>query len=211
MASITSFRTTTAAARAAAGAVCATGTRAICLFTFLSAPMITTGVQAAVSRTFLTTARRRASFPERPDRTDRGPRVCGGLWFAAVGFTILAGAPALAYEPRINYMLQCLGCHGPDGRGEPGHVPSIRSTLVPLSQFAAGRRYLLQVPGVALSMLSDADLASLLNWMIPAFGGVPPKRFRAFTAAEVTRYRREPLVEISATRARLMRQMQLHQ
>ena len=128
-----------------------------------------------------------------------------------MGLTILVSAPALAYEPRINYMLQCQGCHGPDGRGEPGHVPSIRSTLAPLSRFPAGRRYLLQVPGVALSALSDQDLASLLNWLMPAFGGVKPERFRAFTAAEVARYRHQPLVEISATRARLMRRLRLRQ
>lgn len=128
-----------------------------------------------------------------------------------MGLTSLVGAPALAYEPRINYMLQCQGCHGPDGRGEPGHVPSIRSTLAPLSRFPEGRRYLLQVPGVALSALSDQDLASLLNWMMPVFGGVKPERFRAFTAAEVARYRHQPLVEISATRARLMRRLQLRQ
>jgi len=104
-------------------------------------------------------------------------------------------------------MLQCLGCHGPDGRGEPGHVPSIRATLAPLSRFAAGRRYLVQVPGVALSTLSDRDLAALLNWMVPALGRVEPGQFRAFTAAEVERYRRTPLVEISATRARVMGQL----
>lgn len=128
-----------------------------------------------------------------------------------LGLAILVATPALAYEPRINYMLECQGCHGPDGRGEPGHVPSIRSTVAPLSRFDAGRRYLLQVPGVALSALSDQDLAALLNWMIPAFGGVKPRQFRAYTAAEVARYRREPLVEISATRARLMRQLQVRQ
>ena len=128
-----------------------------------------------------------------------------------MNLTLLAGAPALAYQPRINYMLQCLGCHGPEGRGEPGHVPSIRATLVPLSRFAAGRRYLLQVPGVALSTLSDEDLAALLNWLIPRIGHVRPKRFRAFTPVEVARYRRTPLVEISAARTRLMRQLQLRQ
>lgn len=105
-------------------------------------------------------------------------------------------------------MLQCLGCHGPDGRGEPDHVPSLRSTLAPLCRIAAGRRYLVQVPGAALSPLSDRDLAALLNWMIPTLGGAEPEQFRAFTAAEVARYRRTPLVEISATRARLMRQLQ---
>lgn len=126
-----------------------------------------------------------------------------------MGLTVLIGTPVLAYEPRINYMLQCLGCHGPDGRGEPGRVPSIRLTLAPLARSTAGRRYLLQVPGVALSTLSDQDLALLLNWMIPAFGGEQAKQFQTFTAAEVGRYRRTPLVEISATRARLMRQLQL--
>jgi mono/diheme cytochrome c family protein len=128
-----------------------------------------------------------------------------------MGLTVLVGTPAPAYEPRINYMLQCQGCHGPDGRGEPGHVPPIRSTLVPLSRFPAGRHYLLQVPGVALSALSDQDLAALLNWMLPAFGGIEPKQFRAFTAAEVAHYRHEPLVEVSATRARLMRQLRSRQ
>ena len=125
-----------------------------------------------------------------------------------MGLTIIVGTPVLAYEPRINYMLQCLGCHGPDGRGEPGRVPSLRSTLAPLSRSAAGRRYLLQVPGVALATLSDQDLALLLNWMLPTFAGAQAKQVRAFTAAEVGRYRRSPLVEISATRARLMRQLQ---
>jgi cytochrome c553 len=126
---------------------------------------------------------------------------------ALMSLTILAVSPALAYEPRINYMLQCQGCHGPDGRGEPGHVPSIRATVGPLSRFAAGRRYLLQVPGVALAGLSNQDLAALLNWMIPAFGDVARQQFRAFSAAEVARYRRQPLVAISATRARVMRQL----
>ena len=135
------------------------------------------------------------------------PPARAGRWLPIAGLAIIIGTPAAAYEPRINYMLQCLGCHGPDGRGEPGRVPSIRSTLAPLSRFPAGRRYLLQVPGVALSTLSDQDLATLLDWMIPAFGGVAPGRFRAFTSAEVARYRREPLVEITATRARLMRQL----
>ncbi len=121
--------------------------------------------------------------------------------------TILIGAPALAFEPRTNYMLQCLGCHGADGRGEPGHVPSIGSTLAPLARLTGGRRYLVQVPGVAQAMLSDEEIAELLNWMIATLGRAKPHEFRAFTAEEVARYRREPLVEVSATRARLMRQL----
>ena len=156
---------------------------------------------------FPITARRRAFLPAQLDRVARRFPARLRRWSAIASVTILAGTPALAYQPRINYMLQCLGCHGPDGRGEPGHVPSIRSTLAPLSRFAAGRQYLLQVPGVALSPLSDRDLAALLNWMIPQFAGIKPEQFRRFTAAEVARDRHQPLVEISTTRARLMRQL----
>ena len=170
--------------------------------------MTTTGAPAAVWPTFPITAPRRGFLPRRPERAARKSPARPRRWLPIAALAIIAGTPALAYEPRINYMLQCLGCHGPDGRGEPGRVPSIRSTLAPLSRFAAGRRYLLQVPGVALSTLSDQDLAALLDWMIPALGGVGPGQFRAFTAAEVARYRREPLVETRATRARLMRQLE---
>ena len=129
------------------------------------------------------------------------------MWLAGLMLTVLIGTPALAFEPRTNYMLQCQGCHGPDGRGEPGHVPSIGSTLAPLARLSEGRRYLVEVPGVAQSMLSDEEIAALLNWMITTLGRAKPHQFHPFTTAEVARYRREPLVEVSATRARLMRQL----
>jgi len=117
------------------------------------------------------------------------------------------GRVAGAYEPRINYMLQCMGCHTPDGSGEPGRVPSVKETLVPFAGSPDGRRFLVQVPGAAQSTLSDAELAELLNWMIQNLSltrsaGVPP-----FTAKEVASYRRTPLVAVQATRATLIRQL----
>jgi hypothetical protein len=120
------------------------------------------------------------------------------LLFAGVG-------SAAAYEPRINYMLQCMGCHTPDGSGEPGRVPSIKATLVPFATSAAGRRFLVQVPGASQSTLSDAELAELLNWMIENLSAAKPDRFTHFTAAEVASFRRTPLVEVRATRERLLR------
>ena len=128
---------------------------------------------------------------------------------SAAALGAFAAAPAQALQPRIDYMLQCLGCHGPDGQGEPDHVPSIGATLAPLARLAEGRRYLVQVPGVAQSSLSDADLARLLNWTIATLGQAAPGSFRAFTAAEVGRYRHTPLVAVHETRARLMRQLPL--
>jgi hypothetical protein len=116
-----------------------------------------------------------------------------------------------------------MGCHTPDGRGEPGHVPSVRNTLIPLAGTPAGRRFLVQVPGSAQSTLSDAELAEVLNWMVENLsaqpersGGNPEKRLRRdagqpaerqvapFTAAEVARYRYKPLVAVAAERQRLI-------
>ncbi|MBV8740537.1 MAG: hypothetical protein JOZ12_02075 [Sinobacteraceae bacterium] len=105
-------------------------------------------------------------------------------------------------------MLHCMGCHTPDGAGEPGRVPSLRNTLVPFAASLAGRRFLVQVPGSAQSRLSDADLAAVLNWMVSALSAQPPRPgLRPFTAAEVASYRSTPLVAVSAERARLIASM----
>lgn len=112
---------------------------------------------------------------------------------------------ASAFEPQVNYMLQCMGCHAPDGRGEPEHVPSVKASLLPFSKLTAGRSYLVQVPGAAQSTLSDADLAQLLNWMISNLSATKSDRFRRFTAAEVARYRRTPLVQVTAARNALLK------
>ncbi len=112
-----------------------------------------------------------------------------------------------AYEPRINYMLQCMGCHTPDGSGEPGRVPSIKETLVPFAGSPDGRRFLVQVPGAAQSTLSDAELAELLNWMIGNLSRAPAAGVAPYTAKEVASYRATPLVAVQATRATLIRQL----
>ena len=112
---------------------------------------------------------------------------------------------AVAFEPSVNYMLQCMGCHTPDGSGAAGRVPSIRSTLLPFSALAAGRQFLVQVPGASQSTLSDAELAELLNWIIENLSNEPRGPvLRRFTAAEVASYRRKPLVDVRATREHLL-------
>ena len=120
----------------------------------------------------------------------------GGLCFCEV---------AGAFEPWVNYALQCMGCHTPDGSGAAGRVPSMRSTLLPFSAVTAGRQYLVQVPGAAQSPLSNAELADLLNWMIENLSdGSRGVAFDRFTTAEVSSYRPTPLVEVRATRERLL-------
>jgi hypothetical protein len=122
-----------------------------------------------------------------------------------LGAFAAAWSDTQAFEPSVNYMLQCMGCHTPDGRGEPGHVPSIRDTLVPFATTAAGRKFLVQVPGSAQSKLSDAELAEVLNWMIDNLSASPkPPQLTRFTAVEVAAYRRTPLVAVAAVRAKLV-------
>ncbi len=103
----------------------------------------------------------------------------------------------------MNYTLQCMGCHTPDGEGVPDRVPSIKVTLLPFARMAAGRQFLVQVPGSAQSSLSNAELAALLNWMIENLS-VEHGDYQRFTEAEVARYRAHPLVEVRATRERLL-------
>jgi hypothetical protein len=69
-----------------------------------------------------------------------------------------------------------------------------------------GRRFMIQVPGVAQSPLSDAETAQLLNWLVRNLSDAPvPGDFLDFTAAEVGRYRHQPLVDVALPRARLLK------
>ena len=117
---------------------------------------------------------------------------------------VLSVTSAAAYEPRVNYQLQCMGCHTADGSGQPGRVPSVRGSLGQLAVTPEGRNFLIRVPGVAQSQLDDADTAAVLNWMIEELSDPRPARFDRFTAEEVARWRRQPLTDVSAARARLL-------
>jgi cytochrome c553 len=125
---------------------------------------------------------------------------------AVLALAAVAPAGALAAaDPQANYMLHCMGCHVADGSGSQGKVPSVRESLPVLAATAAGRRYLVQVPGAAQSPLSDLELAQVLSWMIRNLSARPVSSdFRDFTAEEVARYRKAPLVDVRGTRAQLL-------
>lgn len=118
---------------------------------------------------------------------------------------LLAGANvAWGYQPIVNYQLRCMGCHLADGSGQLGRVPSFRRSLVLFSASPEGRDYVVRVPGVAQSPLSDADTASLLNWMAKNLSDLEaPRGFADYSAAEIHAMRSRPLVQVSAVRARL--------
>ena len=105
----------------------------------------------------------------------------------------------------VNYMLHCQGCHLPGGVGHPGIVPNMRNQVGLFLRSDDGRAFLVQVPGVAQSSLDDAELAALMNWMLPAFDpvNVAPD-FAQFTAAEIGKYRQIPMTGLSERRRRLL-------
>jgi mono/diheme cytochrome c family protein len=117
-----------------------------------------------------------------------------------------ASIPAKAYEPAVNFQLHCMGCHLADGSGEPGRVPSLRRSLVLLSSRPAGRDYIIRVPGVAQSPLSNEEIAALLNWMARNLSDLKLRPdFVEYSAAEISRSRPHPLTRVAEARAHLMR------
>lgn len=126
-------------------------------------------------------------------------------WVAATALALGAASATSGYEPRVNFQLQCMGCHHADGAGDEGRVPSVRRTLVLFSAFADGRDFVMRVPGVAQAPLSDGEVAALLNWMARNLSDIAlPAGYVDYTAAEVARERHRPLVDVRAARERLL-------
>ncbi len=126
-----------------------------------------------------------------------------GITLAITVALVACIATTAAATPALDYMLHCRGCHGPEGAGVPPDVPDLRGKISRLVQRPGGREFVLRVPGVAQSELDDERTARLLNWLVEAFG--EPKAaasIPSFTAAEVGRWRRQPLVDIENARPR---------
>jgi hypothetical protein len=124
----------------------------------------------------------------------------------------LAGlcAGALA-NPAQDYVLHCRGCHGASAEGVPGKVPPLARTLPEFMRTAAGRSYVLRVPGASNSMLTDAQLAEVLNWIAVRFGdsqgNAPAASPPAFTTQEVSAQRHTPMAAVQATRREVIRKL----
>jgi mono/diheme cytochrome c family protein len=120
-------------------------------------------------------------------------------------------APAGVENPQRawqNWTLNCQGCHRIDGSGSDTTAPGIAGTVAKFLRVPAGRDYLIRVPGVATSPLSNEELAEVVNWMLWRFDAADvPRSFEPFTAAEVGRLRTRPLrLEAAAMRSDLLKQ-----
>lgn len=129
----------------------------------------------------------------------------GRLGLAALAVAAAAIGTVAAASPGEDYMLYCMGCHGAEARGVPGKVPALAGSLGLFMRIPEGRNYLLRVPGAANSVLTDAQLAAVLNWLAeryPAAGGAQPA---PFTPGEVQRARHTPLADVQVTRREVIR------
>lgn len=114
---------------------------------------------------------------------------------------------ALAEPPEQLYMLNCWGCHRPHGEGIPGAAPPLKGAADFL-RVPGGREYLIEVPGVALSPLNDAETAAVMNWILRSFSADRmPSDFKPYAAAEIAHSRKTRLMDIKTARADLIAKM----
>jgi mono/diheme cytochrome c family protein len=120
---------------------------------------------------------------------------------------------ALPEIPRItgvaqDFARQCQGCHGADGMGARDAIPRLREFVGYFTQLPGGRDYLMRVPGVVFAPLDNQRLAAVLNWTLATFSPAEmAPDFAPFTAAEINRHRKNPIVEVRATRDGLLAQL----
>jgi hypothetical protein len=109
----------------------------------------------------------------------------------------------------LDYLQHCSGCHQSDGAGSAAnHVPSLPGSVGRFVYTKSGRAFVIQVGGVAQAPISDAAVASLLNWMLPAFDQANlPADFTPFTGAEVAAARASRPGDIAAARARVVAEL----
>lgn len=115
------------------------------------------------------------------------------------------------YHTATNYQLQCAGCHLGSGAGSRANdTPKMAGFVGNFLRVEGGREFLVRVPGVSQSALSDAQTAELLNWLL-APGGMAgastPANFQPYTGEEVSRVRRQAVLNLPGTRAGLIAQM----
>ena len=109
-------------------------------------------------------------------------------------------------SPRVNYMLECQGCHLPDGSGMPGKVPTMKGQIAHFLSVEGGRQFIVRVPGVTNAKLSDADLADLMNWLVTTLDKPQSGSFVPYTPQEIAANRAQRLQEVANVRAELVKQ-----
>jgi mono/diheme cytochrome c family protein len=155
----------------------------------------------------------------------RSPAVRGGLGMLVVA-AALAGhaqnAPVtnvpdavtrksgLHVEPMARpariYAENCEGCHGWAGVSVT-EIPTLAGRIGYFARIPEGRRYLVQVPNVALNPSSDEDIAAMMNWLLATYSRKQlPADFQPYSAEEVAELRKAR-IDVAAERPRVIAQL----
>jgi len=150
--------------------------------------------------------------------------VCAAVILTAAGLLVRGGVHAApVFDPatvmadpaqaRIDYIENCGGCHGVTGDTVPAHLPELAGRVGWFMCTPEARAYLLRLPNVAHSRITDdAELADLMNYVVFVLGkGTAPAGTPPFTTAEVTYNRKLALTNANLTAERLRLSTQLVQ
>lgn len=96
-------------------------------------------------------------------------------------------------EVQSTYLQHCGGCHGIQGISVPRVVPNLRGQVGSFLCTPQGRAYLIRLPNVALSPISDRLLADVMNFVVFDLG--QSSDATPFTAPEVATLRKQPLTD----------------
>ncbi len=108
-------------------------------------------------------------------------------------------------QAKIDYIENCGGCHGVAGDTVPAHLPELAGRVGWFMCTPEARAYLLRLPNVAHSRITDnGELADLMNYVVFVLGkGTAPVGTAPFTADEVARNRKLALTNTNLTSERL--------
>jgi len=106
--------------------------------------------------------------------------------------------------PQSDYVEHCSGCHGMQGNSAPAEIPVLRDRVGYFMCTKEGREYLIRLPNVAYSAITDnQELADMMNFVVFGLGGnSAPKDAKPFAAAEVAKLRTRALATQSLIAAR---------
>ncbi|WP_439546895.1 c-type cytochrome [Sandarakinorhabdus sp.] len=112
--------------------------------------------------------------------------------------------PAEMTQAQSDYVEHCGGCHGIHGYAAPADLPTIGGRVGWFMCLPEGRKYLVRLPNIARSRITDNEqLADLLNFMVFGLGGgTAPAGAKPFTADEVARERASPFTSVSLIQTR---------
>ena len=106
-------------------------------------------------------------------------------------------------RPARIYAENCEGCHGWAGVSVT-EIPTLKGRIGYFARIPEGRRYLMQVPNVALNPSSDEDIAAMMNWLLATFSREQlPADFVPYTAQEVAGLRKAR-IDVAADRRRVI-------